>query len=208
MNSTKNSNPLHASGDELPELELNDEDILDAMRHIPGYLDISTEDFRAIYHLAHTHALDRLFQRVHAVHLMLPNIQPLHPDTRLDVAAQQLVAQGRKSLPVVDENNRVTGMLTETDFLRRLQVESFLELLLKLVTDQTQFTHRCHETPVGEAMTAPAITIAEQAGFREILHAFHRHGGRSMPVVDDQGHLKGLLLRKDFIKAHHLEDLL
>ncbi len=208
MNSTKNSDPLHASGDELPELELNDVDILDAMRHIPGYLDISIEDFRAIYHLAHANAFDRLFQRVHAVHLMLPDIQPLHPDTRLDVAAQQLVAQGRKSLPVVDENNRVTGMLTETDYLRRLQVESFLELLLKLVTDQTQFTHRCHETPVGEVMTAPAITIAEQAGFREILHTFHRHECRSMPVVDDKGCLKGLLLRKDFIKAHHLEELL
>jgi CBS-domain-containing membrane protein len=42
------------------ELELSDEDILDAMRHIPGYLDISTEDFRIIYHLAWRHALDRL----------------------------------------------------------------------------------------------------------------------------------------------------
>ena len=208
MSSTTNDDPLHATGDELPELELNDEDILDAMRHIPGYLDISTEDFRAIYHLAHTHALERLFRRVHAAHLMLTDIQPLYPDTPLDVAAQQLVSQGRKSLPVVDENNYVTGMLTETDFLRRLQVDSFLELLLKLVTDQSQFTHRCHETQVREAMTAPVVTIAEQAGFREILQTFHRHEGRSMPVVDDQGHLKGLLLRKDFIKARHLEDML
>ena len=208
MSTTKNSDPLHASGNELPELELNDEDILDAMQHIPGYLDISTEDFRAIYHLAHNHSLERLFRRVHAAHLMLPNIQPLYPDTPLDVAAQQLVSQRRKSLPVVDENNYVTGMLTETDFLRRLQVDSFLELLLKLVTDQNQFTHRCHETSVGEAMTTPAITIAAQAGFREILQTFHRHEGRSMPVVDDQGRLKGLLRRKDFIKAHHLEDML
>lgn len=208
MKTIKNGDPLHASGNDLPELELNDEDILDAMQHIPGYLDISTEDFRTIYHLAHTHALGRLFQRVRAVHLMRQDIQPLHPDTRLDVAAQQLVSQGRKSLPVVDENNRVTGMLTETDFLHHLHVDSFLELLLQLVTNHIQFTHRCHETQVREAMTAPAITIAEQAGFREILHAFHRHEGRSMPVVDDQGQLKGLLLRKDFIKAHHLEDVL
>lgn len=29
-----------------------------------------------------------------------------------------------------------------------------------------------------------------------------------MPVVDDQGRLRGLLLRKDFIKAYHLEELL
>lgn len=42
------------------EPELTDEDILDAMQHIPGYLDISTEDFRVIYHLAWHHAAARL----------------------------------------------------------------------------------------------------------------------------------------------------
>lgn len=47
--------------DELgAELELTDEDILEAMQHIPGYLDISTEDFRVIYHLAWRHAVARL----------------------------------------------------------------------------------------------------------------------------------------------------
>lgn len=45
------------------EPELTDEDILDAMQHIPGYLDISTEDFRVIYHLAWRHAVARLRER-------------------------------------------------------------------------------------------------------------------------------------------------
>lgn len=40
--------------------ELSDDDILDAMRHIDGYLDISTEDFRIIYQLAWRHAFARL----------------------------------------------------------------------------------------------------------------------------------------------------
>lgn len=48
---------------DIDELELSDEDILDAMQHIPGYLDISTEDFRIIYHLAWQHALARLQAR-------------------------------------------------------------------------------------------------------------------------------------------------
>lgn len=42
------------------EPELTDEDILDAMQHVPGYLDISTDDFRVIYHLAWRHAVARL----------------------------------------------------------------------------------------------------------------------------------------------------
>jgi hypothetical protein len=33
------------------------------MQHIPGYLDISTEDFRVIYHLAWRHAVARLRER-------------------------------------------------------------------------------------------------------------------------------------------------
>jgi CBS domain-containing protein len=139
---------------------------------------------------------------------MRTDIKPLHRDTRLDEAARSLAEQGRKSLPVVDIDGRVIGMLTETDFLRRLNASTFLELLLRLVADAGNFTHRCHETPVSEAMTAPAITVTEDAGFREIVGAFHAHAGRAMPVVDPQGRHKGLLLRKDFVKASHLEDLL
>lgn len=50
-------------GDQIPvgpELELTDEDILDALAAVPGYIDISTEDFRTVYHLAWRHALLRL----------------------------------------------------------------------------------------------------------------------------------------------------
>lgn len=187
------------------ELELTDEDILDAMRRIPGYLDISTEDFRSLYHLAHAHAIDRLFRRITAAHLMLKKVQPLRPETPLDAAARQLVNQGRKSLPVVDGENRVVGILTETDFLRRLQAVSFLELLLRLVEDRNQFSHRCQETPVSAAMTRSVVTISQDAGFSSMVKAFHRHGGRSMPVVDSDGRFQGLLLRKDFIKVQHLE---
>lgn len=53
--------PMPIDADHEPEL--SDEDILDAMQHVPGYIDISTEDFRVIYHLAWRHAVDRLRAR-------------------------------------------------------------------------------------------------------------------------------------------------
>jgi CBS-domain-containing membrane protein len=199
---------LHAGGDDLPELELSDEDILDAMRHIPGYLDISTEDFRAIYHLAHRHALQRLLGNVRAGKLMRIGIEPVRPDTALEQAAASMARQGLKAVPVVDDDARVVGMLTESDFLHRLQADTFLALLLRLVRDASSFRHRCHETPVSEAMSSPPVAISEQAGFIEIISAFHSHEGRSMPVVDQDGRLRGLLLRKDFIHAYHLEEFL
>ena len=44
------------AGGNMEEDGLTGADILDAMRHIPGYLDITTEDFQKIHHLAHHHA--------------------------------------------------------------------------------------------------------------------------------------------------------
>jgi len=195
------------AAEEVQEIELTDEDILDAMQHIPGYLDISTEDFREIYHLAHLHALGRIFGKIRAGNLMRAGIEPLHPDMPLDEAANAHVRTGYKALPVVDANGCVIGILTESDFLRRLKVDTFLELLLGMLDEAFQLKHRCHETPVRAAMTSPAVTVEKEAGYREIFAAFHQHDGRSLPVVDKEGRLLGLLLRKDFINAYHQENL-
>ena len=183
----------------MPELDLSDEDILDAMRHIPGYIDITTSDFREVYGLAQAHALERLFSQIRAANMMRVAVQPLRADMRMDEAARLLVDQGLKSLAVTDAAGRVVGVLTESDFLRRLQSDSCLGLLLRLVEDPANFSHRCHETPVAEAMTTPAVTVTEDSGFRQIMAAFRAHPGRSMPVTDAGGHFRGMLLRKDFI---------
>ncbi|MBI3525267.1 MAG: CBS domain-containing protein [Betaproteobacteria bacterium] len=195
------------AGDGVPEMELTDEDILDAMRHIPGFLDISTEDFRVLYHLAHRHAVGRLFEGTRADRLMRTVQEPLHPQMTLAGAARIIALCGYKGLPVVDAKTSVIGMLTETDFLRRLQADTFLDLMLRMLDDTFEFTHRCHETPVSAAMISPAVTVSGDAGFWEIMRAFHRHAGRSMPVVAGDGHLLGMIFRKDFLAAHHLEDL-
>lgn len=202
-NKHSNAGPV----DDVPEMELTDGDILDAMQHIPGYLDISTDDFRTIYHLAHRHAVGRLFGNFRAASLMRTGIAPLHPGMHLDEAAKALVRSGYKALPVVDTDGRVTGMLTENDFLRRLNVGTFLQLLLNMLDEEFELKHRCHETPVSKAMTTPPVTVDGNAGFAETIAAFHRHRGRSMPVVDGDGRLLGLLLRKDFLSAYHLENL-
>jgi CBS-domain-containing membrane protein len=189
----------------LPGPEISDEDVVDAMRHIPGYLDITVEDFRALYSLVRAHALERAFAHIRADRLMRGGIRPLRPETLLDQAAQAMAEQGLKALPVVNAENLVLGMLTETDFLRRLQAEGFLELMVRLMADPNGFSHSCHETPVSAAMTAPAVSVLEEAGFSDIVAAFRHCSGRSLPVVDAGGRLRGLLLRKQFVAACHLE---
>lgn len=180
---------------------ISDRDVLDAMARIPGYLDISVEDFRVLYAAAREQALHRTFADVRAGSLMRAGIEPLTPDTMLDQAARTMVAQGLKAIPVVDADRRVVAILTETDFLRRLQAPGFLALMLDLMDDPGGFSHRCHETPVRVAMTSPPECVLPDAGFDAIGNAFRRCGGRSLPVTDADGRLLGLLPRKAFVAA-------
>jgi len=185
-------------------MNLTDEDILDAMRQIPGYLDISTADFRDIYRLASRHAVARLFAGINAASLMRSGIGSLDPDMSLARAAQVIADSGYKGLPVVDAGGLVIGMLTETDFLRRLEAKTFLGLLSRMLEDEFTLAHGYHETPVSAAMTTPAVTIVGEAGVPEIIRAFERHSGRRMPVVGGDGRLLGMLFKKDFIAAYSL----
>ncbi|MGC2165147.1 MAG: CBS domain-containing protein [Gallionella sp.] len=202
----KTAQPEEHNGDSVASnwtrMELNDDDILDAMRHIPGYLDITTEDFRSIYKLAHSHAQVRFFDGVTADRLMRQSIPSLRPDDTFEGAAKVLADSGYKGLPVVDAEGYVIGMLTETDFLRRLRAANFFDLLLRMMEKSFELAQDCHETLVSEAMTRPAVTVNAASGFQEIIEAFSRHGGRSMPVVAPDGKLRGLLLWKDVLSVY------
>jgi CBS-domain-containing membrane protein len=202
------SNPPHHRPQATPTdaLVIDDEDVLDAMRHIEGYLDISTEDFRAIYRLAHAHARQRLLEGLRAGDLMLAGIRPLQPDRSLHEAAESLIRQGLKALPVVAADGTVAGMLTETDFLRCLGVSSPLALLLRLDAASPAEIARCRDTRVAEAMSAPAVCVTEGMQAPAMLRAFRQHAGRSMPVTDETGRLRGLLLRKELLHAAHADE--
>ena len=69
--------------DPTPGIEIKDEDILEAMRNIPGYLDITPGDFKEIYRLAFQHALERLGRAVTAAEIMTTDVVAVKPDTPL-----------------------------------------------------------------------------------------------------------------------------
>ena len=195
----ENSRPSESLAEQSVELSLSDEDILDAMRHVPGYLDITTADFRILYELAYRHAQERLFGTIRADQFLRP-LPPLPQTLPLDQAVMRMAESEAKGLAVVD-GTRVLGMLTETDLLRQLGANRFAQLLKGILEGTVQIGSCCRRAKVAEAMSSPAQVIQRDAGFDAMLRAFRSHKGRSMPVVDEQGNYLGLLLRKDFFSA-------
>jgi CBS-domain-containing membrane protein len=181
---------------------LTDADILDAMSRLPGYLDITTEDFRALYLLAYEHAVERLVGNLRAKDLMRSAEDGILPRLTARSAAEVMAGRHLKSVPVTDEKGIVVGILSETDILRRVGAETFLELTLQPPDKRADLDLLLDETVVGDVMTSPVVTVGPDAEFEVILRAFQCHRGRRMPVVDAQGRLLGIIARKDFLGAY------
>jgi CBS domain-containing membrane protein len=189
------------------QIDLSDEDIRAAMAEIPGYLDISMGDFRELYRHAFRHALERLSGCTTASEMMLPATWTVHPDMLLDEVIQGMASRGLKGLPVVDEVHRVVGVLTETDLLRHFGVTTIAQFLGRLLADPDRLEHVLHETPVAALMSSPAVTVEAGARFSRIVECFHSRAANRLPVVDANGVLLGVLSRKDFIHAFHLDGM-
>jgi len=181
--------------------DLTDEDVYDALGRLPGYLDITTDDFRDLYRLAYDHALGRLMGGLKAGDLMRRGAEPVRPDWALRRAAEHMSARQVKSSAVCDAQGLVVGVLSETDLLHWLGAATFLELITQAPDRLVSWDPRLREVNVQEIMTTPAVTVREEADYEVMLSAFRGHNGRRMPVVDTDGKLVGMLARKDFLAA-------
>ena len=84
-------------------------------------------------------------------------------------------------VPVVDEENKLIGILTNRDL---------------------RFIHKKdYNKPVEKFMTkAPLITAKEGISLDEAVDILQKHKVEKLPVVDEEGHLKGLITIKDIVK--------
>ena len=82
-----------------PGIEIKEEDILEAMRAIPGYLDITPGDFKEVYRLAFQHALERLSRAVTAAEIMTTDVVTVKPDTPVAEVAAAMGRRGVSGVP-------------------------------------------------------------------------------------------------------------
>ena len=78
-------------------LELSEADIVEAMRALQGYVDITPGAFREIYHSAYTHAMQRLRNSIRAEDIMS---SPAHClESGQDAASAASCGSGRGQSP-------------------------------------------------------------------------------------------------------------
>ena len=183
-------------------LELSDEDIMAAMGEVQGYLDITPGDFREIYHFAYGHAVGRLTNRVLAREIMTRDVIAVTPDQSLPEVAEVMARHGVSGVPVIDAERRVVGVISEKDFLGRMGASksgSFMEVVADCLENKGCVAVPVRAEQAGEMMTAPPITVGEDARLCELTTLFGQKGINRIPVVDGAGRLVGIVTRADIV---------
>jgi len=185
-------------------IELKDEDIYEAMKVIPGYLDITLGDFKELYSLAYRHALERLSREVTAAEIMTTDVVTVKPDTPVAEVAAAMGRQGVSGVPVVDAGQKVVGVISEKDFLSRMGVQG-AKNFMSLVAGCLE-TKGCVALPIKAAlardlMSAPAVTVTPNTPVKDIATLLTQSGINRVAVTDPEGRLLGLVSRGDIVKA-------
>lgn len=139
--------------------------------------------------------------------VMTREVVTVAPSATLKEAAALIARHGVSGLPVVDESGAVVGVLSEADILVKEGGERAKGGLLHwLVEPAEPWTEaKLEARTAGEAMTAPALTIAPTSTVHQAAATMLEEGVNRLPVVED-GTLVGLVTRADLVRAFARSD--
>ena len=124
--------------------------------------------------------------------LMITNLTTLNESASLTDAKNLMQEHNIRSLPIVDDNGKWTGMLTQKEYLRHAfhLVSTFgTKLLAKKESD----------TLVSSIMNKEMITLEKNASLETAADLFIEQKYVCIPIID-QGLLVGLIKPIDFVK--------
>lgn len=192
----------------IRNVDISDEDILDAMKEIPGYLDITTGDFRELYRFAYRHALSRITRSVTAKEIMTKEVISVRKDMPLKEVARLMAERSVSGIPVVTDENKVSGIISEKDFLAGMgakDVRSFMDVVAECLKGKGCAAVSVRTQTAGDIMSSPAVIVHENTSLNEIIVLFKEKNINRVPVVDGEGSLTGIVSRADIINSSFLE---
>lgn len=182
--------------------EISGEDLRAALSDMKAYVDITEEDLLKIYSFAVRHAKQRMALHVKVSEVMTIDAVAVKEDADIDEAVRLLSAHRVGGLPVVDNEKRVIGVITEADILSVMGMKrghTFKDIVAHLLGEPVP-GNKAGNT-VRQVMSSPAITTTPDALILEVAGILEERRIKRLPVVDDKGVLAGIISRADIVRA-------
>jgi CBS domain-containing membrane protein len=177
-------------------------DLRSALREMGTYVDVTEEDLQKIYEVALRHARERIASRTPVREVMTRNVIAVKRSADLHEAARVLSENRISGMPVVDDENRVVGVISEADVLvlaGMAREHTFKDILRNLLGEPVPA--RKTGSKVGDVMSFPPITSKPGDEIGDVAKIFDERRIKRLPVVDNDGKLIGVVSRADIVRA-------
>jgi CBS domain-containing protein len=121
-----------------------------------------------------------------------------------DMAAM-LHEQRVSAFPVLDDHNKVIGVVSESDLLTKEALEGTVPGMAQSMMSQREHA-RASAVTAAELMTKPPVTIGPDASVTQAARLMYSRRVKRLPVTSDDGTLIGIVTRADVLSVYSRPD--
>lgn len=147
--------------------------------------------------------------RVHDV-MTTPAIT-VSPETPFPELVDRLLTHEVTGLPVVDTSGVMVGIVTEADLVPKEAYGGHKRRLIQVLADlvaggETRWAIKARGRTAANVMTRDVTTVSPEVDVRVAARRMIEAGVKRMPVVDEAGHVLGVVSRRDMLQVLHRSD--
>ena len=132
-------------------------------------------------------------------------VETVRPETSLKDVADIFAVRGIGGVPVVDEERRIIGVITEADIVLKEQFEPPTRGWFRRRREDDALRRKFEARTVAEAMTSPAVTVEKWLSVASAAAVMIEHGVNRLPVVQGR-EVVGIITRHDLVRAFARSD--
>jgi len=121
-----------------------------------------------------------------------------------DMAAM-LHDQRISAFPVIDDDNKVIGIVSESDLLTKEALEGTVPRTLQSLTRQ-RVRSQVNAVTAADLMTKPAVTIGPDKPVTDAARLMFNRRVKRLPLISDDGTLIGIVTRSDVLSVYGRPD--
>lgn len=186
------------------EPELHREDFQNAVKDLNTFIDVSLEDLMQINQSARKHARLRAVEQLLVGDIMTADVTTVRPTTPLRDAARLLLELRISGLPVIDDDDKLVGIVTEADFLAALGIPGHHPAHNLWETLEGMFRHQPAtsnlQATVADIMIHNIITITADKTLQEAIELMKKNHIKRVVVTDEERKIKGIITRSNLVK--------
>jgi CBS-domain-containing membrane protein len=187
----------------MDPIKIKKADYVNALKDMNTYLDISVDDLMSIEKKARQHAIFRLTTSIAVKEFMTHPVITVAPDASIANAAELMLQKHIAGMPVVDANNKLLGIFTETDLLtavgipRNQPAQSVWSRLETIFSRPPQLDN--FYSTVSELMIKNVVTVQPDETLGDVLSKMKKASINRVVVTDEQ-QVVGIVTRSNLVR--------